>query len=144
MFGEVKPKGGGVPRSVRCSPSFDGLLAEVAGPSHFGSDPIKSFYTLLDNTAPGASKFVFQHSKSALQFLHMNDYALDKAFVSCIVCLSKWLTHTRFPQGIFSWPPSVPPHLLAPEQPAVAPVEDDHGLPIPAAGFPAMSSDGFM
>ena len=88
--------------------------------------------------------------------LHLNDYVLDKAFVSCVICLSKWLKKDDFPQGITEWPPQMPADLPR----ASAPIADDSltmGIrqslgelgdrddsPRRRKGFPAMSSDGAL
>ena len=83
--------------------------------------------------------------------LHLNDYVLDKAFVSCVICLSKWLKKDDFLQGITEWPPQMPADLPR----ASAPIADESELslrelgdrddsPRRRKGFPAMSSDGAL
>ena len=73
--------------------------------------------------------------------LHLNDYVLDKAFVSCVICLSKWLKKDVFPQGITEWPPQMPADL---SRASAAIADDRDDSPRRRIGFPAMSSDGSL
>ena len=83
--------------------------------------------------------------------LHLNDYVLDKAVVSCVICLSKWLKKDDFPQGITEWPPQMPadlPHASAPianeSEFSLRELGDRDDSPRRRKGFPAMSSDGAL
>jgi len=156
--GEVRPFDGHVPRSVRCAAVFDAYLDEIAPPG-LGKelkDPVVALQNLLESVAPGSPRHVFQGPRTFLRFLHLNDYILDKTFVCCVVCLSKWLRPENWADGVFDWPPPVPPDAL-PVQPAPSLVEDE---PAPLAdgaaaslgdlsprsrpSFPAMSSSGAL
>ena len=75
------------------------------------SDPVDMLSRLCAWLVPRAED-VFVKGKAYLNLLHLNDYVLDKTFVYCVRMLSKWLGHKRFPQGIFSWPVSIPPEVL--------------------------------
>jgi hypothetical protein len=103
----------GIPRVVRCSPTFDAFLDEVT-PIRIGvaKDALKSLKHLLERSAPGSSTIIFAGSRQLHRMLHLNDYVLDKTYVCCIVLISKWLSKKRFPDGIYEWPPSVPASLL--------------------------------
>ena len=152
-YGSVKPLVGSGLRAVRCSPAFDAFLDEVSPPAIAGGkDPIRALERILAVVAPGSPRFVFQRERTFLRFLHLHNYILDKAFVSCIICLSKWLTARYFPKGVFQWPPHAPSHLLT--RPPLAPPGDGDLTPPAVAcddgdlsprrrsGFPPMGSDG--
>ena len=118
-YGDIKPLDGGPPRSVRCSPNFDSYLIEAASPGWGVRDPCSALKTLLNQAAPHCVGHVFSGDRNVERLLHMNEYCLDKAFVCGVYCLSKWLGATRFPHGIFDWPPRVPDSAL----PAQLPIE---------------------
>ena len=96
-------------------------------------------------SAPGSPAHVFNKQRRFHVLLHLNDYVLDKAFVSCVWALSKWLTEKCFPQGVFAWPPEVPPSVL-PKPAPVASIPEGEPLAALADGdgaLPPMSSKGF-
>ena len=96
--------------------------------------------------ALGSPAYVFNKQRRFHVLLHLNDYVLDKAFVSCVWALSKWLTEKYFPQGVFAWPLKVPPSVL----PKPAPIAGiPEGEPLAALAdsdvpLPPMSSKGFI
>lgn len=152
--GECRPLHGHIPRCVRASANFEAFLDEVS-PTHMGMPraPVMSLRDVMEAVAPGSARYVFTGPRSFLRLLHLHAYVLDKAFVACVLCLSRWLRPENWPAGVFSWPPAVPagaipalPELPAEEAalaeaPAVLAVED--GAPA-APCFPAMSSDGTL
>ena len=142
-FGEMKSLDGH-PRSVECSATFDEYLDKptprtISGPR----DPLFALKVLLEAVAPASPAYVFKQGRFH-RLLHLNDYVLDKASVSCVWALSKWLTQKTFPQGVFTWPPEVPSSVL-PKPAPVACIPEGEPLAALAdgdGGFPAMSSDG--
>ena len=106
-------------RVVRCSATFAILLDEIYVP-HIGESrqPEIALRELFTRIFPDALNYVFIGSRSFLRFLDLNDYVLDKTFVHCVYCLSKWLTRKEWPEGLHEWPPQPPPELT---QPAAAP-----------------------
>jgi len=146
--GEVRPFDGHVPRSVRCAAAFDAYLDEVAPPG-FGAamkDPVHALHMLLEAVAPGSPRHVFHGPRRFLRFLHICDYVLDKTFVCCVLCLSKWLRPENWPEGVYEWPPAVPADVL-PRQPILAavepaPLEDKDLSPRSRPSLPAASSGG--
>lgn len=126
-YGPVKPVNGGRPRNVRCGAQFDAFLSQEA-PHEFGGtggDSLRSLTTLLEACAPGSTR-VFVNAHSFIRILHRCDYVLEKSFVFCIICLSKWLGQERFPQGLYGdWPPAPPPGALPALPPAPAEDEGD-------------------
>ena len=144
QFGEMKSFDGH-PRSVKCSATFDEYLDEltprpIAGPR----DPLLALKKILEAVAPGSPAYVFNKQRRFHRLLHLSDYVLDNAFVSCVWAISRWLGIKIFPQGVFAWPPEVPPSVLPkpapiagiPEREPLAALADGDG------GFPAMSSNG--
>ena len=124
-YGQLKPPHGGHPRNVRCGAPFDAYLSQVAPPEFVstGGDSLRSLSTLLEACAPGSNR-IFVGPHSFTRILHRCDYVLEKSFVFCIICLSKWLGPARFPQGLYGeWPPAPPPGALPALPPA--PVEDE-------------------
>ena len=113
-YGEVKPLDGGPPRVARCSAAFDTYLDEIAPPSVFAGPkkPEVALRELLESVFTHSTKYVFCQNRSLLRFLHLNDYIIDKAFVSAVICLSKWLRKPNWADGIYTWPPEVPPDVL--------------------------------
>ena len=113
----------------------------IAGPR----DPLLALRDLLEAVAPSSPADVFSKQRRFHRLLHRNDYVLDKAFVSCVWVLSKWLMAKTFPQGVFAWPPEVPPRVL----PKPAPIAGiPEGEPLAALAdsdvpLPPMSSKGF-
>ena len=148
---------GHVPRSVRCSAVFQCFLDEVA-PTGVGMprDPVATLRDLMGAVAPGSPRHVFTGSRFFLRFLHLHDYILDKAFVACVLCLSRWLRPENWAVGVFAWPPEVPADVV-PAHPDLAPLPVD-GLasaapadeeamvvaPASPTNFPAMGSDGAL
>jgi hypothetical protein len=156
-YGEVRPVDMGMPRTVRCSVAFDQYCDElvplsIGGQRDGPKDPHRALRALLEAVAPGSPDYVFCASRSVLHFLHRSDYVMDQAFVSCVVCLSKWLTQKRFPDGVFAWPPPIPPNALPPPLPLAEPRDGEAVVveraavrdlsPRHRAGFPAMPSGG--
>lgn len=140
-YADCRPLDGGVFRTVRCSGNFDTLMDEIAPPTHYDvKDAEKLLKTLLDKVAPGSSRYVFNGARGLLRMLHLNDYVVDKTFVCCIICLSKWLKQETFPQGIFDWPPLVPSSMIPQLQPQMAAASAASA----GSDFPAMSSNGTM
>ena len=68
--GECRPFDGNVPRSVRCSASFDAYLDEIAPPgfSKAMKDPVDALQKLLEAVAPGSPRHVFQGPRRFLRF----------------------------------------------------------------------------
>ena len=147
-YTQMMPPGGGHPRTVRISPAFESLLQEIAPPSVGGAvDVHRSFATLLEKCAPNSSRRVFVKSYTIARLFAMNDYVCEKAFVFAVVCLSRWLSATNFPQGVYGqWPPTPPAGTLPPLPPLVVvdiePPADDDASPRSRIGLPAASSNG--
>jgi len=138
QYGEVRAYEGRGMRVVRCAANFDCLLDEVyvRGPGEV-KNPEQALYRLLHWVVPESSRYVFQsRNRCFLRFLQLNDYILDKAFVHCVICLSRWLTPANFPFGVFDWPPPVPAEVLA----AVVEREPDQapGTPPDGEGVPLL------
>lgn len=130
-YGEVKSFEGPGSRVVRCSAPFDCFLDEVyiRGVGELKKAD-QALHTLLHWVLPDSQRYVFQStSRSFLRFLHLNDYILDKTFVHCVVCLSRWLTPANWPAGLFNWPPAIPPDVLAA---AVTEEAEEEPGPVPA------------
>jgi hypothetical protein len=157
--GEARPPYGGPPRSVRCSAPFESFLSDEVPQSRFGADVITRFGQLLDATAPGSFRYVWQGPRSVARMLHVCNYNLDFAFVHCVITLSKWITADDYPYGVYDWPPPIPADVLPtlpPElPPALAPAAlpppereqplselGERGREVSDAPFPAMSSRG--
>ena len=120
---------------MRCSAQLDVLLDEVVGSDMKGQkDAVQALRKLLEQTAPGSTSSVFTNKQSLIRILHLNDYVLDKAFVHCILSLSKWLKHDIFPKVV--WPPVAPKDLFE----ALKRKADKHAEEASSSSLPAMSS----
>ena len=123
-IGSVSPYGSGrigLPRTVRCTPGFlnflDDHLDGCAQKGVFGNrDILQTLTSLLNRTIPGAFQHIFGGRDRIHQILHMCEYVLDKAFVLCVIQVSKKFMEPaqklQFPVGIFKYPPHVPTAVL--------------------------------
>ena len=123
-IGSVQPYGSGrigVPRTVRCTPGFlnflDDYLDGCAQKGVFGNrDILQTLTSLLNRTIPGAFQHIFGGRDRIHQILHMCEYVLDKAFVLCVIQVSKKFAgpaqKLQFPEGIFKYPPHIPTCVL--------------------------------
>ena len=139
-------------RSVRCGQLFLELVHEVSGDKncHF-VNAVEVLYRLWERCMPHA-RHIFTGNVTPLRLLHVNDYIMEKTFVYGILCLSKWLGDKKFPQGVYAWPPQLPPNLaldsskpvaaksLKKVAPLSAHIEDDYVAPHLRKGSPAGSS----
>ena len=153
-YAQMRPPGGGHPRTVYCGAPLSDVLGEVAPPPLAGGiDPVMALQTLFDACVPGSGRQLFRPAHSLPKLLHQNDYVMDKAFVHGIYYLSRCLGRRYFAAGIHcEWPPK-PPAEAVPAQPLGPPLDEVPVClpPVPPvgalpalvdAGFPAMSSAG--
>ena len=124
IIGSVSPYKGcriGAPRSVRCTPAFLNHLEDYVDgcsqKSHKGNrDILQTLTSLLQLTMPGAFQDILGGRDRIHQILHMCEYVLDKAFVLCVIQVSKKFMEPaqqlQFPAGIFKYPPHVPTAVL--------------------------------
>ena len=124
IIGSVSPYRGfriGAPRSVRCTPAFLNHLEDYVDgcsqKSHKGNrDILQTLTSLLQLTMPGAFQDILGGRDRIHQILHMCEYVLDKAFVLCVIQVSKKFAgpaqKLQFPEGIFKYPPHVPTAVL--------------------------------
>ena len=124
IIGSVSPYRGfriGAPRSVRCTPAFLNHLEDYVDgcsqKSHKGNrDILQTLTSLLQLTMPGAFQDILGGRDRIHQILHMCEYVLDKAFVLCVIQVSKKFMEPaqqlQFPAGIFKYPPHVPTAVL--------------------------------
>ena len=94
-----------VSNMTHCSVPFGALLEEYGNMKGVAHQPADALMTIFQQFLPW-HWYVFKDEYGPLRLLQVNDYVLDKAFVFGVIALSKWLGETRFPQGIYKWPPS--------------------------------------
>ena len=114
-------------RAVRCGLPFQTFLDHHFPPSRLGGrDVVDALQQLFSACVPKA-RDISMGSYTFLRMLHLNGYVMEKTFLYGIICLSKWVGHRVFPEGLYgSWPPELP-HDLQPNLPppiAPIPVED--------------------
>ena len=143
-------------RSVRCGQVFMEVVESVSDCKKVtnAKTPVEVLFRLWERCMPCARK-VFEGPFSPLRLLHLNEYIMEKTFVYGVICMGKWLDEKKFPQGVYTWPPQLPPNLsLDSSMPVdakalkkVAPlsvlIEDDYDARVPPhlrVGKPASSS----
>ena len=107
-WGEIKPDYDGRNRAVKCGRPFSVFLD-----SHLPMDknPEVTLMRLFAKCVPKARE-IFTGQYTMAKMYHANDYIMEKTFVYGIICLSKWLSKDRFPEGLYGyWPPQMPEHL---------------------------------
>ena len=105
---------------VMCSAQFERYLKRVdcGQNGQKTKDAMKSLRTLLDQTVPLAARYIFKDSEELHRIFHLNDYVLDKAFVYCIIWVSKAMTEPFFKHGVHCWPPKAPSAAMQPALPS--------------------------
>ena len=114
VYGQAKlfnePSG----HTVRCSPTFKNFLFTSLPTNAKGvdGDPVAMLKTLLDCTVPGFTKYVFTRDPQYQTTLSSQNWVLDKAFVHCVILLSKYMIDAKqegtWRHGVYVWPPSMP------------------------------------
>ena len=103
---------GGPRRSVQCGPEFERVISFYAPQEIHLRNVNTMLQDLLAQCVPLSSK-IFTGHYGVMRLLHLNDYILEKTFVYCITCLSKWLGQKIFPSGIYgNWPPAAPAECI--------------------------------
>jgi hypothetical protein len=110
----------GKKQRVMCSAHFERYLQRVdcGQNGNKTKDAMKSLMTLLNQTVPLAVRYIFKDSQELHRILHLNDYVLDKAFVYCILWVSKAMTEKYFRHGVHCWPPKAPSAVMQPALPS--------------------------
>ena len=110
----------GKKQRVMCSAHFERYLQRVdcGQNGKKTKDAMKSLMTLLDQTVPLAVRYIFKDATELHRILHLNDYVLDKAFVYCILWVSKAMTAQFFKHGVHCWPPKAPSAAMQPALPS--------------------------
>ena len=110
----------GKKQRVMCSAHFERYLQRVdcGQNGKKTKDAMKSLMTLLDQTVPLAVRYIFKDATELHRILHLNDYVLDKAFVSSILWVSKAMTAQFFKHGVHCWPPKAPSAAMQPALPS--------------------------
>ena len=113
---------------VRCNREFEWILfgqGLAVESSH--TDAAAALASLINSICPKGS-ILFNRRYTLNHLLEKSDCVASQAFVHAIILLSKWLGPSRFPKGVYGWPPQPPAGLapvaaLPPQPPAgLAPV----------------------
>lgn len=114
VYGQTKLFGEPSGHTVRCSPTFKNFLFTSLPRNAKGvnGDPVSMLKTLLDCTVPGVTKYVLTRDPQYQTILSSQDWVLDKAFVHCVILVSKYLVGEKeariWKHGVYDWPPSMP------------------------------------